>query len=82
MKQSGFRFEMANGIERTERLVGIRHVLYLIFNEGYGSSVGPSLLWDRAAIDEGGLLERMSDNPMVTLNRAVALAMVHGVMPR
>jgi RNA polymerase sigma factor (sigma-70 family) len=25
-----------------------------------------------------GLLERMSDNPMVTLNRAVALAMVHG----
>jgi predicted RNA polymerase sigma factor len=25
-----------------------------------------------------GLLERMSDNPMVTLNRAVAVAMVHG----
>src|SRR5205085_2663715 len=25
-----------------------------------------------------GLLERMSDNPMVTLNRAVALAMVKG----
>jgi len=25
-----------------------------------------------------GLLERMSDNPMVTLNRAIALAMVHG----
>jgi RNA polymerase sigma factor (sigma-70 family) len=25
-----------------------------------------------------GLLERMSDNPMLTLNRAVALAMVHG----
>jgi RNA polymerase sigma factor (sigma-70 family) len=25
-----------------------------------------------------GLLERMSDNPMVTLNRAVAAAMVHG----
>ena len=25
-----------------------------------------------------GLLERMHDNPMVTLNRAVAVAMVHG----
>ena len=25
-----------------------------------------------------GLLERMSDNPMVTLNRAIAVAMVHG----
>ena len=25
-----------------------------------------------------GLLERMSDNPMITLNRAVAVAMVHG----
>jgi predicted RNA polymerase sigma factor len=25
-----------------------------------------------------GLLERMSDNPLVTLNRAIALAMVHG----
>ena len=25
-----------------------------------------------------GLLERMSDNPMVTLNHAIALAMVHG----
>src|SRR5205814_2205216 len=25
-----------------------------------------------------GLLERMSDNPMVKLNRAIAVAMVHG----
>jgi predicted RNA polymerase sigma factor len=25
-----------------------------------------------------GVLERMSDNPMVTLNRAIAAAMVHG----
>jgi predicted RNA polymerase sigma factor len=25
-----------------------------------------------------GLLERMTDNPMVTLNRAIAVAMVHG----
>ena len=167
--------------ESAERLASVLHVLYLIFNEGYASSVGEELqrsdlvaealrltralrtllpddgevagllalmlltdarraartgadgeliplakqdrsLWERALIDEGvslisatlsrgsvgpyqlqaaiaavhdealrgedtdwpqilalyGLLERMSDNPMVTLNRAVAVAMVHG----
>jgi predicted RNA polymerase sigma factor len=167
--------------ERAERLAAVLHVLYLIFNEGYASSVGLSLqradlsneairltravhhllpddgevagllalmlltdarrrarsgpdgeliplteqdrtLWDREAIAEGialvtetlsrgsvgpyqlqaaiaavhdeapraddtdwpqilalyGLLKRMSDNPMVTLNHAIAAAMVHG----
>jgi RNA polymerase sigma factor (sigma-70 family) len=181
IKKSGVRFSMPTEDERAERLGAVLHVLYLIFNEGYASSEGPSLLrvdlaseairlaravhhllpgdaesagllalmlltdarraartgadgelipldeqdrslWDRAAIDEGvslvgrtlalgsvgayqlqaaiaavhdgaarpedtdwaeilalyGLLERMSDNPMVTLNRAVAAAMVHG----
>jgi RNA polymerase sigma factor (sigma-70 family) len=181
IKKSGVRFSLPTSSERAERLGAVLHVLYLIFNEGYANSVGPSLqrvdlsneairltravhnlvpndgevagllalmlltdarrsartgpdgelipldeqdrtLWDRAAIDEGvalvsdtlsrgsigayqlqaaiaalhdeaphaddtdwpeilalyGLLERMSDNPMVTLNRAIALAMVHG----
>jgi predicted RNA polymerase sigma factor len=167
--------------ERTERLISVLHVLYLIFNEGYTSSIGPNLqrcdlsneairltravhnllpergevagllalmlltdarrmartgpdgelirlgeqdrtLWDRRLISEGvalisetlsqgsigvyqlqaaiaavhdeaaqagdtdwpqilvlyGLLQRISDNPMVTLNRAIASAMVHG----
>jgi predicted RNA polymerase sigma factor len=181
IKKSGVRFSLPTSSERAERLGAVLHVLYLIFNEGYANSVGPSLqrvdlsneairlaravhnlvpddgevagllalmlltdarrsartgpdgelipldeqdrtLWDRAAIDEGvalvsdtlsrgsigayqlqaaiaavhdeatraddtdwpqilalyGLLERMSDNPMVTLNRAIALAMVQG----
>jgi predicted RNA polymerase sigma factor len=167
--------------ERAGRLSAVLHVLYLIFNEGYASSIGPNLqrsdlaneairltravhhllphagevagllalmlltdarrpartgpdgeliplteqdrtLWDRGAIAEGialvtdtlsrgsigayqlqaaiaavhdeaaraedtdwpqilalyGLLKRMSDNPMVTLNHAIAVAMVHG----
>ncbi len=181
IKNAGARFHMPGERERDERIGAVLHVLYLIFNEGYASSAGPSLqrvdlsseairlaravhhqlpedaetagllalmlltdarraarstaegelipldeqdrtLWDRAEIAEGvalitqalsrgavgpyqlqaaiaavhdeaarhedtdwpqilalyGLLERMSDNPMVTLNRAVAASMVHG----
>jgi RNA polymerase sigma factor (sigma-70 family) len=181
VKDSGVPFAMPTEQESEERLASVLHVLYLIFNEGYASSIGDELqrsdlvtealrltravhgllpedsevagllalmlltdarraartsedgdliplakqdrsLWDRALIDEGialisatlsrgsigayqlqaaiaavhdealraedtdwpqilalySLLERMSDNPMVTLNRAVAVAMVHG----
>ena len=176
---------MPTDADRAERLSAVLHVLYLIFNEGYSSSIGPDLqrrdlaneairlaravhsllppaaegageaagllalmlltdarlaarsgpdgeliplthhdrtLWDRKAIVEGvalisatlsrgsvgayqlqaaiaavhdeapraedtdwpqvlalyGLLKRMSDNPMVTLNHAIAAAMVNG----
>jgi RNA polymerase sigma factor (sigma-70 family) len=185
IKTSGVPFGMPSDRERAERLSAVLHVLYLIFNEGYTSSIGPDLhrsdlsseairltravhslllpsgegigevagllalmlltdarrpartgpageliplaeqdrnLWDRKAISEGvalvtetlsrgsigayqlqaaiaalhdeaaraeetdwpqilalyGLLKRMSDNPMVTLNHAIAAAMVHG----
>ncbi len=181
IKSSGIPFSMPSESERAERLGSVLHVLYLIFNEGYTSSIGPRLhrsdlsneairltravrnllphdgevagllalmlltdarrpartgpdgeliplsaqdraLWDRDAIAEGialitdtlsrgsigayqlqaaiaavhdeavraedtdwpqilalyGLLKRMSDNPMVTLNHAIAAAMVHG----
>jgi RNA polymerase sigma factor (sigma-70 family) len=185
IKKSGIRFELPNTKERTQRLRTVLHVLYLIFNEGYTSSVGPTLrradlsheairltrivhhlqpvnqpeatevagllalmlltdarrlartsaegeliplaqqdreLWDKQQIAEGvalisatlpkgsvgpyqlqaaiaavhdeaartedtdwpqilalyDLLRRMSDNPMVTLNHAIAAAMVHG----
>jgi RNA polymerase sigma factor (sigma-70 family) len=181
IKASGVPFRLPTDQERAERLRAVLHVLYLIFNEGYTSSVGPQLqrlelsreairltrmvhsllpddgevagllalmlltdarraartgadgelipltkqdrtLWDRKEIAEGialvsaalskgsigayqlqaaiaavhdeaaraedtdwpqilalyDLLKRMSDNPMVTLNHAVAAAMVHG----
>jgi RNA polymerase sigma factor (sigma-70 family) len=181
IKASGVPFSMPTPEERPERLRAVLHVLYLIFNEGYTSSSGPSLqrsdltaeairltravhlllpddgevtgllalmlltearraartgpdgeliplttqnraLWDRTLIDEGialvtsglskgavgpyqlqaaiaalhdeapaaaqtdwpqilslyGLLMRMSGNPIVALNHAVAVAMVHG----
>jgi RNA polymerase sigma factor (sigma-70 family) len=181
IKTSKVAFRMPNEAERAERLSAVLHILYLIFNEGYTSSVGPELQrtdlaeesirltravhrllpnvgevagllalmlltdarkaartgphgelipldeqdrtsWDQAFITEGialvskalstgaigpyqlqaaiaaihdeaarvedtdwpqifalyGLLERMSDNPMVALNRAIAAAMVHG----
>jgi RNA polymerase sigma factor (sigma-70 family) len=181
IKSSGVPFRMPTSQERAQRLGAVLHVLYLIFNEGYTSSVGPLLqrsdlsseairltravhnllpddgevagllalmlltdarrparigpdgelipltkqdrsLWDQTQIAEGialltatlskgsvgayqlqaaiaavhdeaanagdtdwpqilalySLLKRMSDNPMVTLNHAIAAAMVHG----
>ena len=181
IKSSGVGFAMPTDAERAERLGAVLHVLYLIFSEGYTSSVGQDLhrtdlsneamrltrmlyallpkdgevggllalmlltdarraartspdgelipldeqdrsLWNRSLIDEGvalvsralsggavgsyqlqaaiaavhdtassteatdwreilalyGLLERMTGNPMVSLNRAIAAAMVDG----
>jgi predicted RNA polymerase sigma factor len=181
IKSSGVPFSMPTSEERAERLSAVLHVLYLIFNEGYTSSIGPQLqrtdlsnealrltravhtllpddgevsgllalmlltdarrpartgpdgeliplaeqdraLWDQDAIREGvalisrtlssnavgayqlqaaiaavhdeaaraedtdwaqilalyGVLKRMADNPMVTLNHAIAAAMVEG----
>jgi RNA polymerase sigma factor (sigma-70 family) len=181
IKASGVPFGMPEGEERAPRLRSVLHVLYLIFNEGYASSIGADLhrtelsgeairlarmmhatlpgdgevtgllalmlltdarrpartgaggeliplaeqeraRWDRELIAEGtalitgalaqrvageyqvqamiaavhdeaasvedtdwpqiltlyGLLERMTGNPMVALNRAIAAAMVHG----
>jgi predicted RNA polymerase sigma factor len=181
IQSSGVPFELPSPEEREARLVAVRHVLHLVFNEGYTASSGPELhrvdlsneairltrllhglvpedaevagllalmlltdarraartgpagelvpldeqdrsRWDRRAIDEGvallaetlprgavgpfqiqaavaavhdeaesaeatdwaqilalyEVLERISDNPMVTLNRAIATAMVHG----
>ncbi len=43
IKDSGIPFDMPPGPERTERLGAVLHVLYLIFNEGYASTSGPSL---------------------------------------
>ena len=183
IKDSSIPFQLPTTEERAERLRAVLHVLYLIFNEGYTSSVGPHLrradlsheamrvtrivhhlqpddpevagllalmlltdarrltrtgpqgeliplaqqdraLWDRQQIAEGvallsaalprgavgpyqlqaaiaavhdeaaraedtdwpqilalyDLLKRLSDNPMVELNRAIAAAMVHGAM--
>src|SRR5215471_7733993 len=181
IKASGVPFRLPSPHERGERLPTVLHVLYLIFSEGYASSIGSHLqrldlareairlmrntqtllpgnpevagllalmlltdarraartgpdeelipldkqdrtLWDRAEISEGielltaalakgsvglyqlqaaiaavhdeaervedtdwpqilalyGLLRRVSPSPMITLNQAIAAAMVHG----
>ena len=43
IKASGVPFRLPTNRERTQRLRVVLHVLYLIFNEGYTSSVGPQL---------------------------------------
>ena len=43
IKGSGVPFTLPTSQERAERLGTVLHVLYLIFNEGYTSSIGPDL---------------------------------------
>jgi RNA polymerase sigma factor (sigma-70 family) len=43
IKASGVPFRLPTNEERAQRLRAVLHVLYLIFNEGYSSSVGPQL---------------------------------------
>jgi len=43
IKESGVPFAMPPGGERGQRLGAVLHVLYLVFNEGYTSTAGPSL---------------------------------------
>ncbi|HEU4422443.1 MAG TPA: sigma-70 family RNA polymerase sigma factor [Pilimelia sp.] len=43
IKDSGIPFSLPPAAERAERLGAVLHVLYLIFNEGYVSTSGPSL---------------------------------------
>jgi RNA polymerase sigma factor (sigma-70 family) len=43
IKTSGLPFRMPALGERAERRAAVLHVLYLIFNEGYTSSIGPRL---------------------------------------
>jgi predicted RNA polymerase sigma factor len=43
IEKSGERFRMPGERERDDRLEAVLHVLYLMFNEGYAASGGPSL---------------------------------------
>ena len=43
IRATGTVFAMGPGAEREERLPTVLHVLYLVFNEGYTASSGPSL---------------------------------------
>jgi RNA polymerase sigma factor (sigma-70 family) len=43
IREHGARFEDPPGDERAERLTLVLHVLYLLFNEGYTASAGPTL---------------------------------------
>ena len=44
IRASGIPFRMPTDEERAERLSAVRHILYLIFNEGYASSGGADLV--------------------------------------
>jgi RNA polymerase sigma factor (sigma-70 family) len=70
IKDSGIPFRLPPAVERTERLGVVLHVLYLIFNEGYAATSGPSLQrsdLSAEAIRLARLLHRLiPDDPEVT----------------
>jgi RNA polymerase sigma factor (sigma-70 family) len=70
IKDSGIPFRLPPAAEQTERLGAVLHVLYLIFNEGYAATSGPSLQrsdLSAEAIRLTRLLHRlMPDDPEVT----------------
>jgi RNA polymerase sigma factor (sigma-70 family) len=43
VRETGARFELPGAGERAARLAVVRHVLYLMFNEGYTATSGPAL---------------------------------------
>lgn len=43
IKSSGVPFELPNAAERAARLGAVKHVVYLVFNEGYTATSGPDL---------------------------------------
>ncbi len=43
IRESRVPFSLPDGREQAQRLDSVLHVLYLIFNEGYASSIGPHL---------------------------------------
>ena len=65
IKTSNIPFRTPNDSERAERLNAVLHVLYLIFNEGYASSVGAEL--QRAELS----------NEAIRLTRAVHALLPH-----
>jgi RNA polymerase sigma factor (sigma-70 family) len=70
IKESGVAFRMPSGDELPERLRWFRHILYLIFNEGYVTSGGPDLAradLSREAIRLARIAHRaLPDDPELT----------------
>lgn len=44
IREAGIPFEAPSELHRQERLPGVLHTVYLVFNEGYSASHGPRLL--------------------------------------
>ena len=59
--EAGARFEEPSPDERDERLAVVRHVLYLVFNEGYAATTGAQLQRRELAADAIRLTRRLHD---------------------
>src|SRR5439155_283288 len=82
IKASGMPFRLPTADEQLARVRTVLRVLYLVFNEGYATSTGAD--FHRTKLSEEAIrLTRLAhrdlpDDPVVTLNRAVAAGMANG----
>jgi len=63
IKAAGMRFELPPETERPDRLRVVMQVLYLVFNEGYTTSSGPSL--QRADLTTGAIRLTRTPRPLI-----------------
>jgi len=80
VKASGIAFELPPDRDRAERLRAVRHVLYLVFNEGYTASSGPQLQRGELA-DEAirltRLLHRLTPGDGETMGLLALMLLTH-----
>ena len=67
-------FEIPSGEEMGPRLEGVLQTLYLLFNEGYKASSGPSLIREELCREAIRLAVLLANHPAITQPRVNALA--------
>lgn len=73
IRQARIPFEIPAGAELAQRLDGVLHSLYLLFNEGYKASLGDRLVREELCHEAIRLTALLADHPVGNLPRTHAL---------
>src|SRR5437867_1212167 len=80
IRHAGIPYTVPDTKEMPARLDAVLTVIYLVFTEGYAATRGEALVRTDLCV-EAIRLERLQPSPIVSLNRAAAVAMVEGPRP-